>query len=134
MTNKNKLMACFEALERLKNGTPQVEEFIGLELDKITNSVVSQEAGNDKGYIKNKRPNHQGIIQAIKDVNDSISTNTMSKAEIERRNKKKVEKLNNKLALVEELLEESLAREILLMTRLKVLEEQVFNENKIVKI
>ena len=134
MTNKNKLMACFEALERLKDGTPQVEEFIGLELDKITNSIVSQEASNDKGYIKNDRPNHQGIIQAIKDVNDSIHICTLSKAEIERRNKKKVEKLNNKLALAEELLEESLAREILLMTRLKVLEEQVFNENKIVKI
>lgn len=134
MTNKNKLMACFEALERLKDGTPQIEEFIGLKLDKITNSIVSQEAGNDKGYIKNGRPNHQGIIQAIKDVNDSIHICTLSKSEIERRNQKRIAKLKDTLAHTELLLEESLTRELLLVKRLKELEEQLSSENKIVSI
>jgi hypothetical protein len=137
MTTTNKLAACYEALERLKNGTPQIEEFIGLELEKITNSIVSQEAGYNKGYIKNGRLNHQGIIGAINDINGTnapAQVYTLSKAEMDRRHKKKVKNINSKLEQTQEFLEESLAREILLMARLKELEDELYKLNKVVRI
>jgi hypothetical protein len=134
MTNIDKLTACYEALERLKNGTPRIDKFIGLGLEKITNSVVSQEAGHDKGYIKNKRKNHQGIIEAINDVNDLTQVNSLSQAEINRRHEEKVKNLNNKLKSKEEFLEESLAREILLMVRLKELEDELYTLSKVIRI
>ena len=134
MTNTDKLAACYEALERLRNGTPRIDKFIGLELEKITNSVVSQEAGHDKGYIKNKRKNHQGIIGAINDVNDLTQVNSLSQAEVNRRHEEKVKNVNNKLKLAEEFLEESLAREILLMSRLKELEDELYKLSTVVKV
>jgi predicted RNase H-like nuclease (RuvC/YqgF family) len=134
MTNTNELAACYEALERLKNGVPRIERFIGLELDKITNSIVSQEAGHDKGYIKNKRVNHQGIVGAINDISNPTQVNTLSKSEVNRRHKDKVKNLNKKLELTEGFLEESLAREILLMARLKELEDELYKLNKVVRI
>ncbi|MCP4991706.1 MAG: hypothetical protein GY928_38285 [Colwellia sp.] len=134
MTNTNELTACYEALERLKNGTPRIEKFIGLELNKITNSIVSQEAGHDKSYIKNDRLSHQGIVDAINDTKTPAHVNTLSKTEIDRRHKKKVKNLNNKIEQTEKFLEESLAREILLMMRLKELEDELFKLSKIVRI
>jgi hypothetical protein len=134
MTNANKLTACYEALERLKNGTPRIEEFLGIELDKITNSIVSQEAGHTKGYIKNKRINHQGIVGAINDISNPTQVSTLSKAEVDRRHKKKVKSINSKLEQTEKFLEESLAREILLMVRLKELEDELYKLNKVIRI
>ncbi|PKH85434.1 hypothetical protein [Colwellia sp. Bg11-28] len=134
MTNTNELAACYEALDRLKNGTPRVEKFIGLELDKITNSIVSQEAGHDKGYIKNKRANHQGIVGAINDISNPMQVNTLSKSEVNRRHKDKVKNLNEKLGMTQEFLEDSLAREILLMARLKELEDELYKLSKVVRI
>jgi len=126
MTPQEKIIACYDALERLKNGTPRVTCFIGIELDEITNSKVSQEAGFDKGYIKNKKISHQGIVQSILDVSKETESQYLSKAETQRRHDKKIKKLKGDLDRTEQMLEESLAREILLMTYLKELEGKLY--------
>ena len=90
MNSTKKLQDCYEALERLVKGCPRISDFSGIELSQITNSIVSQEAGYDKGYIKNKRENHQGIVQAIKDAKKLSESSTLSKSEITKRHKKKL--------------------------------------------
>lgn len=47
------LRACEEALTRLMKGEPVVSKHVGLSLKKITASIVSLEAGFDRGYLKN---------------------------------------------------------------------------------
>ena len=126
MTPQEKIIACYDALERLKNGTPRVTCFIGIELDEITNSKVSQEAGFDKGYIKNKTISHQGIVQKILDVSNVTESHSLSIAETRKRHEKKVKSLKCNLERTEQMLEESLSREILLMSYLKELEGKLY--------
>lgn len=45
--------ACEEALQRLLDGEPFVSAHVGLDLSKLTASIVSLEAGFDRGYLKN---------------------------------------------------------------------------------
>lgn len=59
------LGACEEALQRLLVGKPVVPEHVGLELSKLTASIVSLEAGFDRGYLKKSRKAHLPIISKI---------------------------------------------------------------------
>ncbi|VVO49505.1 hypothetical protein PS838_00216 [Pseudomonas fluorescens] len=59
------LLECEEALQRLLDGKPVVAEHVGLSLSKITASVVSLEAGFDRGYLKKSRNSHLPIIARI---------------------------------------------------------------------
>lgn len=59
------LLACEEALQRLLDGKPVVPEHVGLELSKITASIVSLEAGFDRGYLKKSRKAHLPILAKI---------------------------------------------------------------------
>ena len=59
------LGACDEALQRLLIGKPVVPEHVGLDLSKLTASIVSLEAGFDRGYLKRSRKSHLPIIAKI---------------------------------------------------------------------
>ena len=64
---------CEEALERLIIGKPNYQKFLG---KKITASLVSREAGLDKGYLKKSRFQHKLILFKISEaskVNSSKS-------------------------------------------------------------
>ncbi|MBA35527.1 MAG: hypothetical protein CMI14_08855 [Oleispira sp.] len=122
MSKVSGVEACYEAFDRLKQGKPTLEKFIGITSDKITASVVSQEAGFDSGYLKKKRPSHQGIITLIEKYRCESKSTTLSKAEVIRREKQKTVKYKEKLELTQNLLEQALAREILLVSKLRDLE------------
>lgn len=93
------LIACEEALQRLLDGKPVVPAHVGLDLSKLTASIVSREAGFDRGYLKKSRSTHLSLLARIEafrveasKVFDSSST-------------KRVERLEGKLALFEKELE-----------------------------
>lgn len=134
MNSTKKLQDCYEALERLVKGCPRISDFSGIELSQITNSIVSQEAGHDKGYIKNNRDNHQGIVQAIKDAKKSSESSTLSKSEITKRHNKKIKSIKKRLTLTEEALEKALSREIVLLARLQELENDLNRLNNVTDI
>lgn len=46
------LVACEEALQRLLDGVPIVSQHVKLDISKLTASIVSFEAGFDRGYLK----------------------------------------------------------------------------------
>ena len=68
--SNNKLKDCWDAFERLKKGMPNNKEFLG---ETITNSLVSKEAGLDAGYVKNARPSHKELVDAIVEYNKEIT-------------------------------------------------------------
>jgi hypothetical protein len=59
------LLECEEALQRLLEGRPVVAEHVGLSRSKITASIVSFEAGFDRGYLKKSRNAHLPILARI---------------------------------------------------------------------
>lgn len=136
MTKKIGINACYDALERLKNGKPFNQKFIGITPDKITASIVSQEAGYDSGYLKRGRTSHQAIMAMIDSTKAHAKndTSTLSKAEIMRREKHKSDKLKAALEKTQQLLEESLSREVLLTHKLKELERRLINKPNVISL
>lgn len=59
------LGACEEALQRLLVGRPVVPQHVGLDLSKLTASIVSLEAGFDRGYLKKSRKAHLPLLAQI---------------------------------------------------------------------
>ena len=134
MIAKSGVEMCYEAFDRLKSGKPKLGKFIGITPDKITLSIVSQEAGFDSGYLKRKRPKHQGIISQIDAFKKESKSTTLSKSEIVRRESRRVNNYKEELERVRILLEQSLARELLLASKLKDLENQLYKSNKVARI
>lgn len=62
------LDACEDALKRLLGGKPIVPEHVGLDLSKLTASIVSFEAGFDRGYLKKSRNAHLPLLAQIEAV------------------------------------------------------------------
>ncbi|WP_225603659.1 hypothetical protein [Pseudomonas sp. PDM09] len=59
------LIACEEALQRLVDGKPVMPVHIGLNLSRLTASIVSLEAGFDRGYLKRSRKAHLPLLARI---------------------------------------------------------------------
>jgi hypothetical protein len=59
------LIACEEALQRLVDGKPVIPAHVALNLSKITASIVSLEAGFDRGYLKRSRKAHLPLLARI---------------------------------------------------------------------
>lgn len=67
------LGACEEALQRLLVGKPVVPKHVGLDLSKLTASIVSLEAGFDRGYLKKSRKVHLPLLAQIEAVRAEAS-------------------------------------------------------------
>lgn len=67
------LSACAEALQRLLDGEPVVPEHVGLDLSKLTASIVSFEAGFDRGYLKKSRKAHWPLLARIEAIRDEAN-------------------------------------------------------------
>ena len=134
MIEHNGVLACYEAFERLKSNRPKNKKFIGLPIDKITASVVSQEAGFDSGYLKSKRSNHQAIIAQIESFKKGQEGTVLSKAEIQRRERDRGQKYKDERDRLQVLLEQSLSRELVLAAKLSQLEGQLYKSDKLVSI
>ena len=72
------LGACEEALQRLLVGKPVVPEHVRLDLSKLTASIVSLEAGFDRGYLKKSRKAHLPLLAQIEAVRAEASKGTGS--------------------------------------------------------
>lgn len=120
MSRTSGLQRCEEAFERLLAGNPIVSQHVGLEPHKITASVVSVEAGFDKGYLKRSRQSHLPLLSRIeanktKTINLGSSYKTQALKAIKSRDKAKIEMeemkdkldkvLSQNLILVEHILE-----------------------------
>lgn len=77
------LIACEEALQRLLHGKPVVPDHVKLDLAKLTASIVSLEAGFDRGYLKKSRKAHLPILAKIEasrtEANKSSSSSSSKK-------------------------------------------------------
>lgn len=89
------MIACEEAFQRLLDGKPVVPEHVCLDLSKLTASIVSHEAGFDRGYLKKSRKAHLPILAKIEATRAGANKKTFSS------NSKKAELLEDKLALLE---------------------------------
>lgn len=89
------LLACENALQRLLEGKPVVPEHVGLELSKLTASIVSLEAGFDRGYLKKSRKAHLAILAKIEASRAAAIKNPSSSSS------KKVARLEDKILFLE---------------------------------
>lgn len=87
------LGACEDALQRLLDGKPVVPEHVDLDLSKLTASIVSHEAGFDRGYLKKSRKAHLAILARIDAARAGVDKKTISSSS------KKVNLLEDKLML-----------------------------------
>ena len=118
-SNTTKFKACEEAFERLKKGVPIVKELKGM---PITPSLVSKEAGHDKGYLKRKRPSHEVLIYEIDTFNKSRTESLEAKLEgmavALAKEKKKADDFEKKY-------NKALEHELLMFKQLCVFEEKI---------
>lgn len=126
--SNNKLKDCWDAFERLKKGIPNNKEFLG---ETITNSLVSKEAGLDAGYVKNARPSHKELVDAIVEYNKEITEGNLEKKIESLELKLEAEKEKSKKLKKER--DEAFEREILLFDKLIKLEKKV-EKSKISKL
>ncbi|EKF7416838.1 TPA: hypothetical protein MXR76_006395 [Pseudomonas aeruginosa] len=87
--------ACEEALQRLLDGKPFVSEHVGLDLSKLTASIVSLEAGFDRGYLKKSRKAHLPILAKIEACRAGANKGAGSS------NVKNIKRLEDKVVLLE---------------------------------
>jgi ATP-dependent Clp protease ATP-binding subunit ClpA len=123
----NKLQDCWDALNRLKAGEPNNKKFLG---QLITNSIVSQEADLDAGYIKNKRLSHKAIVTEIDDYKEEQQEGSLKTQVKELRGKLAREESKSKQFKQDR--DDALARELLLYDRLCELEKEVKASSKVV--
>jgi len=119
------LKRCYDAFERLKKGEPEHEQFKGLPQDKITNSIVSQEAGFDGGYLKASRGQHRPLISLITLHVKEHQGTTIGKQEAINRQKTKAKKATASEAKMKQQLDDALGRELQLYRRLKEVEGEL---------
>ncbi len=89
------LDACEEALQRLLDRKPFMPEHVGLDLSKLTASIVSLEAGFDRGYLKKSRKAHLHILAKIE------ACRAEAKKGFGSSNGKSIKRLEDKLVLLE---------------------------------
>ena len=122
---KNGLDDCIEAFERLKAGNPIKTEHIGLKRSEFTAGKVSWEAGRDRGYLKKSRPKHVQLISDIEKYSKGKSSAEDELDQVTKRSVKKVDEAKRKADLSEELLHLALSRELLLVSKIKKLEQEI---------
>lgn len=125
MSKKNGLDACIEAFERLKEGEPNNPKHIGLHRSKFTAGIVSFEAGLDRGYLKRARTNHAALISLIESHANEAPSATDEKTQIEKKLNNKIQEYKNNKDVAEQLLYQSLGRELLLVSKIKELEQKI---------
>lgn len=124
------LVACEEALQRLLDGTPVVSQHVRLDLSKLTASIVSFEAGFDRGYLKKNRKQHFAIlakIDACRSAANKKCSSFNSKTQISL--EEKLARSEKDLATVHVQLDQVLTQNLQLWARVREL-ELVERQNK----
>jgi len=122
------LGACEEALQRLLIGKPVVPEHARLELSKLTASIVSLEAGFDRGYLKKSRKAHLPLLAQIEAVRAEAIKETGSSSG------KQIRQMENRLATLKKTVsiaqmqrDNVLAQNMKLWQRVRELEHSMAN-------
>lgn len=118
------VIACEAALQRILDGKPFVSDYVGLDLSKLTASIVSHEAGFDRGYLKRSRKAHFAIlarIEAARSRSDKVSTSSHYKRIEVMKNK--IERLERELAIACEQRDRVLTQNLQLWNCVKGLEK-----------
>lgn len=78
------LRSCQDALQRILDGNPLVAAHVGLDLSQLTASMVSYEAGFDRGYLKKSRSSHLPILAKIESARhgSKLDTGAVTRARI----------------------------------------------------
>lgn len=117
------LYACEEALQRLLAGNPVVPEHVGLDLSKLTASIVSHEAGFDRGYLKKSRKAHLPILAKIEASRSEVNKERSSKIGRSIKHlEDKVMLLEKELAMVSSQRDRVLTQNLQLWARVRQLE------------
>lgn len=119
------LIACAEALQRLLTGKPNVSAHVGLDLSKLTASVVSLEAGFDRGYLKKSRTSHLPLLAQIEAVRSKTKNGISSNGKQLRKLEKNIARLEDELARAHEQRGRALVQNIKLWERVRELERAV---------
>jgi hypothetical protein len=119
------LGACEEALQRLLVGKPVVPEHVGLDLSKLTASIVSLEAGFDRGYLKKSRKAHLPLLAQIEAARaeDSKGAGSSSGKQI-RRMESQLAALGKELSIAQMQRDNVLAQNMKLWERVRELERE----------
>jgi len=116
---------CIEAFERLKAGSPIKTEHIGLKRSEFTAAKVSWEAGKDRGYLKKSRQKHKQIISSIEAYSKGKSSIEEELVQVKEKAEQDVNEAKKQANLSEELLNLALARELILVSKIKELEQNI---------
>ena len=129
------LTRCYDAFQRLKDGKPEKEiktkdgslkiKYDGLPQNKITPSVVSQEAGWGGGYLKGDRKQHQPLISMIELHVKYHEGTTIGKGASIKLEKNKTKNAKDNESVMQLKLEASLGRELQLYHNLKKVEQEL---------
>ncbi len=122
---RNGLDDCIEAFERLKAGNPIKTEHIGLKRSDFTAGKISWEAGRDRGYLKKGRPKHAELRRKIYAYAEGVSSAEEELNLVTKKSDKKVDEARKEADLSEELLHLALSRELLLVSKIKELEQEI---------
>ncbi|KAF2405925.1 hypothetical protein SAMN04490179_4817 [Pseudomonas antarctica] len=120
------LSTCEEALQRLLVGKPTVPEHVGLDLSKLTASIVSLEAGFDRGYLKKSRKAHLPLLAQVEAVRAEASkgTGSLSSKQI-RQMERQLAALEKALSIAEMQRNKVLAQNMKLWQRVRELERSM---------
>lgn len=125
---------CREGFERIKAGKPHVAAHVGLDPTKVTASIVSVEAGFDRGYLKKDRPSHRALIAEIEAYRKSYGTESSSKAlQVKRANDKATQAFAD-LEIVRSQLYHVMAQNVQLVERVRDLQEQLKGLNNVTQL
>jgi hypothetical protein len=114
LVDSSGLSACENAFQRLLDGKPVVTEHVGLDLSKLTASIVSLEAGFDRGYLKKSRKSHLPLLAKIESVRTGAGKGTSP-------NGRRIRQMESQLALLEkELLTAQIQRDKVLAQNMKL--------------
>lgn len=129
--HKNGLDACYEALNRLKEGKPHINAHTGIKFSKITPAIVSVEAGFDKGYLKKNRPHHLTLINEINAFRSDHVVQAKDLANHLKREQEKVKNLENQNHDLTNMIQKVVAQNLRLIERVRLLESICSQENNV---
>ena len=134
MAQGDGLKKCEEALDRLIAGKPQKREHRDIQKGEITAAMVSVEAGYDKGYLKKGRDPHKPLLRRIDSLRDEQTQIGAGGRLKLAKALKSFEKSKDEHAHTKEILNKVLTQNIMLVERVRELEEQLTNKKTVVKL
>ncbi|OOZ40314.1 hypothetical protein BOW53_08035 [Solemya pervernicosa gill symbiont] len=131
MAKTTGLHECEAALERLLKNTPHVGSHVGVTEVDITPAMVSVEAGYDKGYLKRSRYSHKPLIARIDSLKKSPRGGDRVKL---KKAERKCKQLQAEQKMNGELMDRLFTQNLMLLQRVKELENELSRYTNVVTL